>query len=59
MSGSFFIGPTAVKLGRMVEAEGPDAPGICPLMTRIFAISRIDQVVLALVVADMVFKPGS
>jgi uncharacterized membrane protein len=58
VTGALFIGPTAVKLGKMVAAEGPDAPGVRPLMTRIFAISRIDQVVLLLVVADMVFKPG-
>lgn len=58
VTGAFFIGPTAVKLGKMVEAEGPDAPGVRPLMARIFTISRIDRVVLLLVVADMVFKPG-
>jgi uncharacterized membrane protein len=58
VTGAFFIGPTAVKLGKTVDAEGPDTPAIRPLVTRIFTISRIDQVVLLLVVADMVFKPG-
>jgi hypothetical protein len=29
------------------------------LAARLFAISRVDQVVLVLVVADMVFKPGA
>ncbi len=59
LTGSLFIGPTAGKLGRMVQEQGPEAPGLDPLVARIFAISRVDQVVLLLVIADMVFKPGT
>jgi uncharacterized membrane protein len=59
VTGAFFIGPTSGKLAAMSETTPPDDPGVQAAMARIFAISRIDQVVLILVVADMVFKPGS
>jgi uncharacterized membrane protein len=58
VTGAFFIGPTAGKLARAIESEGPDSPTSQALRKRIFTISRIDQVVLTLVIADMVFKPG-
>lgn len=59
VTGAFFIGPTARKLAEMSEKLPPDDPTLQAAMARIFAISRIDQVVLILVVADMVFKPGA
>lgn len=58
VTGAFFIGPTAGKLSRALETEGPEGATSQALRKRIFAISRIDQVVLVLVVADMVIKPG-
>jgi uncharacterized membrane protein len=58
VTGAFFIGPTARKLAEMSQTLPPDDPTLQAAMARIFAISRIDQVVLILVVADMVFKPG-
>jgi uncharacterized membrane protein len=58
VTGAFFIGPTAGKLAAMSRTLPPDDPAIQAATARIFAISRMDQVVLILVVADMVFKPG-
>jgi uncharacterized membrane protein len=58
VTGAFFLGPTAGKLGRAMEAEGPESPAVQGGIARIIAISRIDAVVLILVIADMVFKPG-
>jgi uncharacterized membrane protein len=58
VTGAFFIGPTAGKIATLVETEGPSSPGVQAGIRRIFLISRIDQIVLLLVVADMVFKPG-
>ena len=58
VTGAFFIGPTAGKLGAALDTEGPEGATSQALMKRIFTISRIDQVVLTLVIADMVFKPG-
>jgi uncharacterized membrane protein len=58
VTGAFFIGPTAGKVATLLETEGPASPGVQAAIKKIFMISRIDQVVLLVVVADMVFKPG-
>ena len=59
ITGAFFIGPAAERLAKTVETEGLGAPGVQDSIKRIFTVSRIDQVVLMLVVLTMVFKPGS
>lgn len=59
ITGMFFIGPAAEKLAKTVEAEGMGSPTVQASIKRIFTISRIDQIVLILVVLNMVFKPGS
>jgi uncharacterized membrane protein len=59
VTGAFVIGPTSGKIGKLLEAEGPSSPEGQALIRRIFAVSRVDLVVLLLVVADMVFKPGT
>jgi hypothetical protein len=52
-----FLGPEAGRLGRILAEEGPDAPELAPRVRRILLVSRIDLVVLVLVIADMVFQP--
>jgi uncharacterized membrane protein len=59
LTGLLFIRPTAEKLATVAASEGPTSPTTQALIARIFAISRVDQVVLLLVIADMVFKPGT
>jgi uncharacterized membrane protein len=59
VTGMFFIRPTAEKLAAAAVSEGPTSPTTQALIARIFAISRVDQVVLLLVILDMVFKPGA
>lgn len=59
VTGMFFIGPEAGRLAKATEAEGPASPAVQASIKRIFLISRIDQVVLILVIFDMVFKPGN
>ena len=59
ISGSVVLGPTAGKIGAAIDAEGADSPTVAALTKRIFTVSRIDQVVLLVVIAVMVFKPGS
>ncbi len=59
VTGMFFIRPTAEKLAAAAASEGPTSPTTQALIARIFAISRVDQVVLLLVILDMVFKPGA
>ena len=58
VTGAFFIGPEAGRLGKLAAERDPADPEIKQRIRRIVAISRIDLVVLVLVVADMVFKPG-
>lgn len=61
VTGAGFIGPESERLGKLGAERDPSDPEIRRRIKRIFAISisRIDLVVLILVVADMVFKPGS
>ena len=59
VTGAFVIGPASGKIGGLLEAEGPASPEAQALIKRIFSVSRVDLVVLLLVVADMVFKPGA
>jgi len=59
ITGSVFIGPTAGKIGKVITAEGTDSPKVQPLVRKIFLVSRVDQVVLLVVIWAMVFKPGS
>lgn len=59
VTGAFFIGPEAGRLGTLATERDPADPEIQRRIRRVVAISRIDLVVLVLVVADMVFKPGS
>ena len=59
VTGAFFLGPEAGRLGALAAERDPADPEIRRRIERIVRISRIDLVVLVLVVADMVFKPGS
>jgi uncharacterized membrane protein len=57
--GSTYLGPTSGKLGRLIEERGPDDPAAQQTIARILLVSRIELVVLMLVVIDMVVKPGA
>jgi uncharacterized membrane protein len=57
-TGMFFIGPTSAKLAATVEEKGIDSPDVAAQMDRLLTIARVDYVVLLLILADMVFKPG-
>lgn len=57
VTGAGFLGPEAGRIGRAIHG-GVDPVTLAPQIDRLLWISRIDLVVLFLVVADMVFKPG-
>jgi hypothetical protein len=42
-----------------MQEQGEAAPEVGTRLSRIFLVSRIELVVLLLVVADMALKPGS
>ena len=57
--GSLFLGPESGRLGKLIEAKGPEDAEVQSRMKRLFVISRIELAVLLIVVADMVVKPGT
>ncbi len=56
--GSAFLGPESGRVGKLMDAEGPESPEVTRRLRRLFLVSRIELAVLMLVVADMVIKPG-
>jgi len=59
VTGAGFLGPESARLGKLAaEGHTPAEPDIERRIRKIVGISRIDLVVLIVVVADMVFKPG-
>jgi uncharacterized membrane protein len=59
VTGAGFLGPESERLAKLSAERDPSDPEIQRRIKRIFAVSRVDLVVLTLVVADMVFKPGT
>jgi uncharacterized membrane protein len=58
LTGLLFIGPESGRIGKAIETEGPESPTVAARIDRILLISRIELVILFLVVVDMVLKPG-
>lgn len=58
VSGAFYLGPQSGKLKKLYEAEGPNAAGARELIGKLFLVSRIELVLMMLIVLDMVIKPG-
>ena len=57
--GAGYLGPESGRLGKLMEAKGPDDPEVIDRVKRLLLISRIELVFLFLVLADMVAKPGA
>ena len=58
LTGLLFIGPESGRIGKAIETEGPESPAVAARIDRILLVSRIELVILFLVVVDMVLKPG-
>jgi uncharacterized membrane protein len=58
VAGAALIGPTVGKINEAL-AEGVTTPRAQPLIERYLLLARIDSLVLALVIIDMVLKPGT
>ena len=56
--GALFLGPESGRIGNLIDAEGGDSPEVTRRLKRIFLISRIELVILMLIVDDIVIKPG-
>lgn len=57
--GSIFLGPESGRIGKLIDAEGAESPEVSRRLKRIFLVSRVELVVLLLVVVDMVVRPGA
>jgi hypothetical protein len=57
--GAAYLGPTAGKLGKALDARGAEDPEAQALIRRILFVARLDSLLLLLIVADMVIKPGT
>ena len=57
--GMGYLGPKSVQLRQLVEARGLNDAEVQALGGRLMMVSRIDLLLLTLVVAAMVFKPGA
>ena len=58
ISGAAYLGPESGWLSNMVDDRGPEDPEYRRRLNRIFLVSRIELLLLILVVLDMVVKPG-
>jgi uncharacterized membrane protein len=58
VTGAGFLGPESGRLGKLVEERGPEDPEYQRRLARVFWISRVELLLLILVVLDMVVKPG-
>ena len=56
--GAGFLGPESGRLNKLVDERGPDDPEYQGRLKRIFLVSRIELLLLILVVLDMAVKPG-
>lgn len=57
--GATFLGPESGRIGRLIEARGPEDSEVTGRIKRIFVVSRVELVVLLLIVINMVVKPGA
>lgn len=58
IAGAGYLGPESGRLGKLVDERGPDDPEYQRRLARIFLVSRIELLLLILVVLDMTIKPG-
>jgi uncharacterized membrane protein len=57
LTGSLFLGPEAGRIGKLIDAKGPEYPEVQERIKRILMISRIELTLLIAVVFAMVVKP--
>ena len=58
ITGSAFLGPETGRISQLGAEKGPEDPAVQARISRVFLISRIELVILILIVLDMVLKPG-
>jgi uncharacterized membrane protein len=59
VAGAAYLGPRAKRVSELFEAEGPTSEAGRSLLNRVFLVSRLELLSFAIVIAMMVFKPGT
>ena len=59
IAGALYIGPRTKRIAELFEAEGPTSLAARALLDRVFLVSRLELVSFAIIIALMVFKPGT
>jgi uncharacterized membrane protein len=59
LTGALYLGPQGGRFAKLAEERGLDDPEVTAARDRLVTVSRIDYLVLVLIVLDMVFKPGA
>lgn len=57
--GSAFLGPESGRIGKLIDERGPEDSEVQSRLARIFVVSRVELVILLLIVINMVVKPGT
>jgi uncharacterized membrane protein len=58
LTGSLYLGPELKRISGLITARGPEDPEVGRRISRLIVISRVDLVVLLIVIGAMIFKPG-
>jgi uncharacterized membrane protein len=59
LTGNFFLGPSSKKAAEAMEGQGPTDPAALSSVDRLLMAVRVDELILALIIIDMVIKPGT
>jgi uncharacterized membrane protein len=58
ITGAGFLGPETGRISKLAQEQGSDSPEVTRRIRRVLLISRIELLLLVLLIADMVAKPG-
>jgi hypothetical protein len=57
--GATYLGPESGRIGVLIEERGPADAEVVSRLNRLFMVSRVELVILLLIVINMVVKPGA
>jgi uncharacterized membrane protein len=58
ITGAAFLGPETGRINKLLEERGEEDPVVQRRIARVLWVSRIELILLVLIVLDMVTKPG-
>src|SRR5918996_5702242 len=57
LTGLLFLGPQGGKIGKLIDAEGPDSTAVKAQIRRVLFVSRLDLITLYAIAGNMLVKP--